>query len=69
MLNQDLNVLAEKLDICSRATLCKSLAGNKVEYITITDKTADIRHKRSVVITARVHPGESNSSFVMKGAI
>lgn len=25
------------------------------------------KHKKAVVVTARVHPGESNSSWMMKG--
>jgi murein tripeptide amidase MpaA len=45
------------------------LGGNKVEYVTITDKASDPKLKKSVVITARVHPGESNSSFIMKGTM
>lgn len=49
--------------------MCKTLAGNKVEYIRITDKLSELKAKRSVVLTARVHPGESNSSFVIKGAV
>ena len=32
-----------------------------VFYLTI------LQHKKAVVLTARVHPGESNSSWMMKG--
>ncbi|XP_025992726.2 uncharacterized protein LOC105203436 [Solenopsis invicta] len=51
--------------------LCRSLAGNGVYYLTITAPTNDeeVRRKRGVVITARVHPGETPSSWTMKGII
>ncbi|XP_024870764.1 cytosolic carboxypeptidase 2-like [Temnothorax curvispinosus] len=51
--------------------LCRSLAGNGVYYLTITAPAHDeeVRRKRGVVITARVHPGETPSSWTMKGII
>ncbi|XP_016840121.1 cytosolic carboxypeptidase 2 isoform X2 [Nasonia vitripennis] len=51
--------------------LCRSLAGNGVYYLTITAPTAndEARRKKGVVITARVHPGETPSSWIMKGII
>ncbi|XP_015179661.1 PREDICTED: cytosolic carboxypeptidase NnaD [Polistes dominula] len=51
--------------------LCRTLAGNGVYYLTITAPTyyEEIRRKRGVVITARVHPGETPSSWTMKGII
>ena len=58
----------------NRSTLCRTLAGNRCEYITITSKDKDPKGeknkaKRGVFISARVHPGESNASWMMKGVI
>lgn len=60
-----------KLDYVSRNTLCRTLAGNRCDYLTITSRTNldNLNTKKGVVISARVHPGESNSSWMMKGVI
>ncbi|XP_065651661.1 cytosolic carboxypeptidase 1 isoform X4 [Hydra vulgaris] len=49
--------------------LCSSLAGNKVPLVTITSKEIDEKEKVYVFLTARVHPGETNSSWIMKGIL
>jgi len=57
----------------TRNTLCRTLAGNKCEYLTITSRNygepSGKSEKRGVVITGRVHPGESNASWMMKGVL
>jgi murein tripeptide amidase MpaA len=60
-----------KSSICTRKTLCLSLAGNKVEMLTITSKNnlENMSKRKGVFITARVHPGESVGSWMMKGVI
>jgi len=60
-----------KSSFCSRRTLCMSLAGNKVEMLTITSKNnlENLNKRKGVFLTARVHPGESVGSWMMKGAI
>lgn len=60
-----------KSSFCSRRTLCMSLAGNKVEMLTITSKNNldNMAKRKGVFITARVHPGESVGSWMMKGAV
>eukprot|EP00698_Gefionella_okellyi_P012506 TRINITY_DN3376_c0_g1_i1.p1 TRINITY_DN3376_c0_g1~~TRINITY_DN3376_c0_g1_i1.p1 ORF type:complete len:976 (-),score=156.11 TRINITY_DN3376_c0_g1_i1:4-2508(-) len=55
-----------------RRTLCQSLAGNNVDLLTITSFACDpeaLRARKGIVITSRVHPGESNASWMMKGVI
>ena len=52
--------------------MCKSLAGNDVFLLTITERGAsaeELQQRKGVVLTARVHPGETNSSWMMQGAI
>ena len=54
-----------------RRTLCETLGGNNVELLTITSFTAEqaaMRARKGVVLSARVHPGESNSSYMMQAA-
>lgn len=55
-----------------RKTLCTTLADNTVDVITITATTsdpADLRRRKAVVISARVHPGETNASLMMHGVL
>ncbi|XP_066543208.1 cytosolic carboxypeptidase 3 [Amia ocellicauda] len=56
---------------CKIRTLCRSLAGNLVPVLTVTSPTQGEGGvlKPVVVVTARVHPGETNSSWVMKGLL
>nr|XP_060473429.1 cytosolic carboxypeptidase 4 [Panthera onca] len=57
--------------------LCQTLGGNSCPLVTITampksdsaDHLEQFRQRPCQVITARVHPGESNASWVMKGAL
>ncbi|NWW33395.1 CBPC4 carboxypeptidase, partial [Panurus biarmicus] len=58
-------------------TLCQTLGGNPCPLLTITampesknrDDLEQFCNRPYVFLTARVHPGESNSSWVMKGTL
>ncbi|CAH8866769.1 unnamed protein product [Trichobilharzia szidati] len=46
---------------------CQTRAGNSCFLITVTDPNIPNKQKYAVVITARVHPGETNSSWMVLG--
>ncbi|XP_014643221.1 PREDICTED: cytosolic carboxypeptidase 3 [Ceratotherium simum simum] len=54
---------------CKIRVLCHTIARNMVYVLTITTplKNTDSRKRKAVILTARVHPGETNSSWIMKG--
>lgn len=55
----------------SRRLLCKSIGGNRCDYLSITspDIPEYMKNRKGVVFTARAHPGETVSSWVMHGVI
>ena len=60
-----------KAQFTTRKTLTNTLAGNPMEILTITSKAnaENMARRKGVVLTARVHPGESVGSWMMKGAL
>ncbi|CAI2375593.1 unnamed protein product [Moneuplotes crassus] len=55
-----------------KTEMCKSLAGNSLDLVIITNFNSselDISKRKAIIITGRVHPGESNSSFVVQGIL
>jgi hypothetical protein len=56
------------------SVLCYTLSGLECHLLTITDRTEEstllpIKDRPYVFVSARVHPGESNSSHIMHGLI
>ena len=69
ILNNPVNL---KTNIIRHEIIGKSLAGNNLDMLIITkfiSKFEDIAYRPCIILTSRVHPGESNSSFVIQGVI
>jgi len=55
-----------------RKTLCQTIAGNNCDMLIVTTFQSDpevIKSRKGVVISSRVHPGESGASWMIKGII
>jgi murein tripeptide amidase MpaA len=56
-------------------TLCKSLSGLTIPIVTITDfveddtKAIPLESRKIIIIQGRVHPGETNSSWLVHGIL
>lgn len=57
-----------------RTSMCKTICGLPVPKITITahnrpesKSVLKLKHRNSIVVTSRVHPGETNASTVFAG--
>jgi len=51
------------------STLTRSLGGLQIPLLTITNEAINVSNKRTVIICGRIHPGETNSSWVLHGMI
>ena len=58
----------ETKDKIRKTILTKTIAGNDCEMVIITNflsRPEEIAVRRAVILSSRVHPGESNASFMM----
>lgn len=59
-------------DRIRKTSICKTIAGNDCEMAIITNfasRAEDIANRKAIILTSRVHPGESNASFIMQGVL
>ena len=71
-LDSYLSSLKDYKDILRFDEIGKSLEGNSLHMLIITnfnDSFDELANKKAVIFTGRVHPGESNSSYVIQGVI
>ncbi len=56
-------------NVMQEGRLCQSLSGLDLPLLTVTDfkDTDNLDRRWIVVVTARIHPGETNGSWVMHG--
>lgn len=58
--------------ILARSLLCYTLAGHRCDLLTITDMSSPpelVRQREVIIMSARVHPGETCASYIMHGVI
>ncbi|KAF4042161.1 Zinc carboxypeptidase [Phytophthora infestans] len=58
--------------ILRHSSLCTTLSGRSCELLTISDFSIaeqEFKARKAVFITSRVHPGESQASWMMRGVI
>lgn len=68
---QNLEEVGEKGNFLKRRLLTYTIAGNRCDCLTIVapGTPEEIKGRRGVVISARVHPGETVSSWMMHGVL
>ncbi|RYH29295.1 hypothetical protein EON65_08990 [archaeon] len=62
----------ESNDDIHRRALCETIAGNVCDVLTITERCENVvesKNKPAIILSARIHPGESMSSFMIQGCI
>lgn len=65
-------VTSENKDKIRKTVLCQSNAGNDVEVLIVTNflsQPIDLSVRKAVILTARVHPGETQASWMMQGVL
>ncbi|KAJ3041245.1 Cytosolic carboxypeptidase 6 [Rhizophlyctis rosea] len=60
---------AQDYPFLARTLLGESVEKRRLDLVTITSPTSDVFEKKTIVITSRVHPGETPSSWVCQGIL
>ena len=68
-LQKYLQLLEDKCKYITRETLCYTILGNPCDILTITSQNRRKTVKKGIVLTSRVHPGETVGSWMIKGTI
>ncbi|TPX65802.1 hypothetical protein CcCBS67573_g08015 [Chytriomyces confervae] len=72
-LQQDIQALksdTHRSSLFRHTILAKSVAGNNLDLLTVTNPVSTpqaLASRRGIVLSARVHPGETNASWMMRG--
>jgi hypothetical protein len=53
--------------ILKEETLAESLGGLDLPLLTVTDPAIPNEHKKCILVSGRIHPGETCGSFMVKG--
>ena len=62
----------ENKDKIRKTIMCKTLANNDCEMVIITNfasRPEDIAVRKAIILTSRVHPGESSASHIIEGVL
>ncbi|KAJ3223687.1 Cytosolic carboxypeptidase 2 [Chytriomyces hyalinus] len=72
-LQQDIQTLksdTHRSSLFRHTIFAKSVAGNNLDLLTVTNPVSTpqaLASRRGIVLSARVHPGETNASWMMRG--
>lgn len=63
--------LVENFSFVNRKLLCFDIGGNRCDYLTITapGTPEQVKSRKGVVFTGRVHPGETVGSWMVRGLL
>ena len=68
--------MAKHPDIVKRERLGSSIQGRNLDMVTITQEGGEVKEeggrevkKRTILVMARLHPGESPASYVVQGKV
>ena len=69
-------LVAKHPDIVKRERLGSSIQGRNLDMVTITQEGGEVKEeggrevkKRTILVMARLHPGESPASYVVQGKV